>query len=266
MSAVSFGVNYGMSFARSSTVTASVGKNEGITQSFTNYTIKHSLDYLESQMKRLDQASALGMWDFAAYVLSEDANVANNVAHAYLSLTQGEESYLSRAAVNSWRGDFGRGNAESENAATICSYLRDLRHPLFALSPSVLDADMRFAVYPEMVTATTSLSGKELAYSLNFPRKSVPGLPVLECASFGRNVSRFGGADTSEREFLLGKVFHMHREEKVPVKLSWDSLSAHTFITGSTGAGKTNAVPSIPPSGWRSTSEPVGGPSSSRLT
>lgn len=243
MSSVNFGVNYGVSFARSSTVTASVGKNEGITQSFTNYTIKHSLEHLESQMKRLDQATALGMWDFAAYVLSEDANVANNVAHAYLSLTQGEESYLSQAAINLWRGNLVRENPETENAATICSYLRDLRHPLFALNPNALNNDIRFAVYPEVVTATTALSGKELAYSLNFPRKSVPGLPVLECASFGRNVSRFDDADNPDRALRLGNVFHMHREEtNARVDLSWESLSAHTFVTGSTGAGKTNAV------------------------
>lgn len=34
------------------------------------------------------------MWDFAAYVMSEDQNVANNVAHTYLALTQGDASYI----------------------------------------------------------------------------------------------------------------------------------------------------------------------------
>ncbi len=56
-------------------------------------------------MKRLDLASALGMWDFCAYVLSEDHNIANNVAHTYLALTQGKESFMSKAAVNLWRGN-----------------------------------------------------------------------------------------------------------------------------------------------------------------
>ena len=87
----SLGANFGANFARSSTVTAMVGKNEGIVQTFTNYNIKHALELLESQMKRLEQSTALGMWDFAAYVLSEDQNIANNVAHSYLALTIGEE-------------------------------------------------------------------------------------------------------------------------------------------------------------------------------
>ena len=77
-----------------------IGKNEGLTRSFTNYNIKHALELLKEQMKRFEQSTALGMWDFAAYVLSEDPNVANNVAHSYLALTLGEESYMSKSAIN----------------------------------------------------------------------------------------------------------------------------------------------------------------------
>lgn len=236
--AVNLGANFGGSFARSSTVTATIGADEGITQTFKNYSIQHALEILELQMKRYDLASALGMWDFCAYVLSEDHNVANNVAHTYLALTQGKESYMSQAAVNLWRGDLGE---QSADAAAICSYLRDLRHPVFALSPALLDQHPSFSVYPATVDATTALSGKELAYSLNFPKKSVPGLPVIECASFGRNVSTFDGTQP-QRGLCIGKVFHMHREEHVKTFLSKNSLASHTFVTGSTGAGKTNTV------------------------
>ncbi len=236
--AVNLGANFGGSFARSSNVTATIGKDEGITQTFKNYAIAHALELLEAQMKRYDLAAALGMWDFAAYVLSEDHNVANNVAHTYLALTQGKESFMSQAAVNLWRGDLGE---NSGDAAAICSYLRDLRHPIFALSPALLDAHPSFSVYPACVTATTVLSGKELAYSLNFPKKSVPGLPVIECAAFGRNVSTFDGTQPSSG-LQLGKTFHMHREEPVKVRLRKDSLASHVFVTGSTGAGKTNTV------------------------
>lgn len=237
--AANLGANFGASFSRASSVTATIGKNEGITQSFTNYAIKHTLGILESQMKRLDQASALGMWDFAAYVLSEDVDIASNVAHSYLALTQGEESYMSQPSVNIWRGDLGE---DSESAATICEYIRDLRHPLFGMNPELLDADPNFASYPGIVTATTALSGKELAYSLNFPRKSVSGLPVIECAEFGRNISKLSNWKVSDPQIELGKIFHMHNVETLSVSLEKESLSSHTFITGSTGSGKTNTV------------------------
>lgn len=183
--ATNFGANFGTNFARSSTVTAMIGKNEGITQSFTNFNIKHALELLESQMKRLEQSTALGMWDFAAYVLSEDYDVANNVAHSYLALTLGEESYMSRSAINVWKGNV---EDDRDSAKEIVSYIRQLRHPVFALDSGLTDKDSSYNVYPSIVTATTSLSGKELAYSLNFPQKSIAGLPVFECAEFGRNI------------------------------------------------------------------------------
>ena len=233
------GVNFGANFARSSTVTAMIGKNEGITQTFTNFNIKHALDLLEHQMERLEQSSALGMWDFAAYVLSEEFDVAGNVAHSYLALTLGEESYMSKSVVNVWKG-----NVEEEKSITkeIADYIRELRHPIFALRQDRTLEDKAFNVYPSIVTATTSLSGKELAYSLNFPQKSIAGLPVLECAEFGRNIVTYDIVDKNLDKLELGNIFHMNHVEENIVELTKKSLASHTFITGSTGAGKSNTV------------------------
>ena len=240
--ATNFGANFGTNFARSSTVTAMIGKNEGITQSFTNFNIKHALELLESQMKRLEQSTALGMWDFAAYVLSEDYDVANNVAHSYLALTLGEESYMSRSAINVWKGNV---EDDRDSAKEIVSYIRQLRHPIFALDSGLTDKDNSYNVYPSIVTATTSLSGKELAYSLNFPQKSIAGLPVFECAEFGRNIVTYDEISKDTRKIELGAVFHMHHEENTPVFLEKNSLTSHTFVTGSTGSGKSNTIYSI---------------------
>lgn len=234
-----FGLNFGANFARSSNVTATIGKNEGITQQYTNYNIKHTLELLEEQMKRYEQSTALGMWDFAAYVLSEDYNVANNVAHSYLALTQGEKSYMSHTAVNVWRGDLGE---QSADANEICGYLRQLRHPLFGLDENVVEAAPIYNVYPSVVTATTSLTGKELAYSLNFPKKSISGLPILECAEFGRNVVTYDNSTDDTERLHIGHIFHMNHEERTDVTLSKKSLASHVFITGSTGSGKSNTV------------------------
>jgi len=236
--ALNLGGNFGVNFARSSNISATIGNNEGITQNFTNYSIKHALELLEEQMKRYEQSTALGLWDFAAYVLSEDIAIANNVAHSYIALTQGEKSYMSNSSINLWRGDMGQ---ESQDAKEICNYLRELRHPVFAINPFIVNEFSDYYVYPPVVTATTSLSGKELAYSLNFPRKSVEGLPVLECAEFGRNIVTYDDNE-SENIVRLGSVFHMHHEENATVDLDLNSLASHTFITGSTGAGKSNTV------------------------
>lgn len=238
--ALNLGANFGANFARSSTVTATIGQSEGITQTFTNYNIKHALELLEAQMKRLEQSTALGMWDFAAYVLSEDHNTVNNVAHSYLALTLGEDSYLSKSAINMWRGDV---EEEKDAAKEICGYLRELRHPVFGLIPALMDVDQAYNVYPSVVTATTALSGKELAYSLNFPQKAIAGLPILECAAFGRNIASYDVGGKPGTEIGLGCFFHMnHEEQDNPVRLSKRSLASHTFITGSTGSGKSNTI------------------------
>lgn len=235
----SLGANFGANFARSSSVTAMIGKNEGITQTFTNFNIKHALELLENQMKRMEQSTALGMWDFAAYVLSEDFDVANNVAHSYLALTLGEESYMSQSAINVWKGMV---EGERESAREIANYIRELRHPVFGLNKQVTMEDRAFNVYPSIVTATTGLSGKELAYSLNFPQKSIAGLPVLECAEFGRNVVKYDGIERDTDKIEIGSVFHMRHVENQRIALAKKSLASHTFVTGSTGSGKSNTV------------------------
>ena len=224
--------NFGVSFARSSSVTANVGKNESLTKSYTNYGVKHTLEIIENQIKRIEESSALGMWEFASYIISDSPVIANNVAHMYLALTQGEESYCTKAAINFWDGDI-----DTEAAKNILSSVQKLQHPVFGLKTSLED---EWLMYPTLVTPTTPLSGKELAKALNFPRKSVSGLPVLEVVSFGREPHSLL-EDNLDLE--IGSGYHMRK--KIPeqrISLSKEELTKHTFITGSTGSGKSNTI------------------------
>ena len=92
-----------------------------------------------------------------------------------------------------------------------------------------------------MVTPGTLISSSELAIAAGLPNHSVPGIPVIECAEFGRTVSSYDDSEKS-RTITLGNIYNMHAEEKLPVELDVDSLSSHVFITGSTGSGKSNTV------------------------
>lgn len=230
------GANFGISFTRSSGITRQLGQSKTTTLTFTNYAVKHTLELLEEQMQRLEQCAALGMWDFAAYVISPSYSCANDVAHMYLSLTQGEKSYMEQAAINIWQG--GSKNGASA-AKTICESLSVLQHPTFCLNPNLT---MDYLMYPSIVTATTMLSGGELAHALNFPEKSVSGLPVLECVPFGREVRSLDTIQKRGKKIELGHIYHMHKTEPNVVTLDKTSLTAHTFITGSTGAGKSNTI------------------------
>lgn len=245
----SLGMNFGVNFAKSVNHNESVGRNKGETRTCTNYTVKHSLDLLEEQVKRLEQCSALGMWKFAAYVISQDAVVANNVATMYLALTQGETSYLSQSAINFWHG-----TRKKEDAAIILATLKRIQHPQFILDCSAYKDNADILMFPEYIDLTTLISGKELVRALNFPRKSVAGFPVIESVSFGRETQRFS-VSTVETEKTekdkeaqdsakldIGNVVHMYRAENQRVKLDVDSLTSHVFVTGSTGTGKSNTI------------------------
>ena len=231
---INAGVNFGVNFNRTSNISVNIGKNEGITQNFTNHQIKHTLDILDIQMKRLEQCGALGMWKFAAYVISENYNIANNAAHMYLALTQGEESYISQSAINLWHA-----SQYPEETRIMMREISHLQHPIFCLKENLQD---EWLMYPTTVDATTNISGRELAYAFNLPRKSVAGFPVIECAEFGRNITTYSDMTNDTEKIDLGSIFHMHHKENSVVFLEKNSLSSHVFITGATGSGKSNTV------------------------
>lgn len=225
------------SFQRAATSSQMSGTTNSTARSYTNYGVKHMLELLESQVKRLEECMALGMWEFAAYVISPDFNTASNVAHMYLALTQGENSYLEQAAVNVWSSQV----PDHASAEDILPWLQALQHPEFALSPEQVEDNPDLQVFPALTTPATAISGDELAHALNFPRKSVGGLPVYECVPFGREVVQYAH-DPNRPTLPLGKIYHMRQEGSIEIELDRDSLTAHTFITGSTGVGKSNTI------------------------
>lgn len=235
-SGTNIGGNFGVNFARSSSVTVQIGKNEGITQTYANFGVKHTLDVIEKQLERIDASSALGMWEFASYVFARSPVITNNVAHMYLALTQGDESYMTRAAINLWDGQ-----EEKDAAETILKSVQKLHHPVFGLKDS---ADETTYLFPTLVTPSAVLSGRELAKALNFPRRSVSGFPVFECVPFGRDVQKISqGTPADGRSICFGQIYHMRSTDRNKrVSLAADSLASHVFVTGSTGAGKTNAI------------------------
>lgn len=91
-----------------------------------------------------------------------------------------------------------------------------------------------------MVTPTSYISTDDLGYVISFPRKSIQGLPALEGVQFGREPHSF--LDIAE-DFEIGVGYHMHQKiTSSKIKLSKEELTKHTFITGSTGSGKSNTI------------------------
>ena len=215
----------------------SVGITEGESVEIIQYGISHTLEIINQQMKRLEQCGALGLWRFGGYVFSRDINLVSEVCHMYMSLTQGNESYYEKPSINIWNAN--KPNTREE-IRKIREYISYLQHPVFVKNKQIEQRHRNEANWPDVVNCTTNISGAELARALNLPRNSVPGVAVIECAPFGREIASYDASALGN--IKLGRIHHMHHDEKADVRLSAESLTSHVFVTGSTGAGKSNTV------------------------
>lgn len=202
------------------------GSSNAITLNIHDKSIEDMLARIEKQLKRMDEFESLGMYECAAYFLSEDQYAAEVAASTYKAIMRGENSGVEIAAINSW------GSYESEKTELIEQYVKNFMHPIFKYSGILGDVE---------VSPCAMVSGNELAIHMGMPRKSVCGLPVIEHADFGKEVVRYG--TTGENGGInLGKVFNMGSAAPNSVFLDKGSLTMHTFVTGSTGSGKSNTI------------------------
>ena len=192
-----------------------------------NKSVEELLERIENQLKRVKESEDYGCYNCAAYFLSSTQSTALLAANTYRALMVGEGSSVESGAVNVWK------NNEAE-VAQLREYLKRFMHPVFALplwenAPDSL-----------LYTPATLVSGRELPMHLGLPTRSVHGLPIIEHAEFGRNVPDEAMPD--EDKMNLGKIYHMGKEEAAGLILNRQAMASHTFITGSTGTGKSNAV------------------------
>ncbi len=206
----------------------SFGKTEGATYTYQSYTVSNLLNRLENVMKGITESQATGLWKYATYVLAHDRATCTSVASYLRGITQGKESHLESSAIQTW----GYERDDSCEFSKIQDYVRHFCHPIFATK----DGEGQ----PIAVTPTNYVATDKLSNVMIFPRKPMQGLPVLEGVSFGRDPH---GIEGIAEDFKLGFCYHMFTPSKTRfVKLSKDSLASHTFVTGSTGSGKSNTV------------------------
>lgn len=183
-----------------------------------NHRLKKILEQIDRTLARYDECSDLGMWNCAVYCISKFPYISQMAASVFQSIIRGRNSSLEEGGITLWNID---------QSKEIINSLCLLEHPQIIIDNRIL-------------TPGTLVSSKELAILAGFPMHSVPGIPVLECAEFGRTVSSYDKKYSDEIE--LGRIYNMHTPEDLKVNLSLSSLASHTFITGSTGSGKSNTV------------------------
>lgn len=201
------------------------GKN--LQLSYENKSVKSLLDKIDMNLKRLDECESFGAFDCAAYIIADDRETALSVASNYNALMRGKESCVQASHINSWFKD--------EDTKIIRKYIGSMVHPRFWQNKSD-----KIVVSPASI-----ISGNELAIQIGLPKKSVSGISVIPMAAFGRNIIK-----SENNSIVLGNLYHMGHEQdskdkKQKVYINVESLSMHTFITGSTGSGKSTTIYSL---------------------
>ncbi|MGN0421676.1 MAG: ATP-binding protein [Lachnospiraceae bacterium] len=214
---------------RQVTDTIQSGKTSGksLQLNYENRSVKSLLDRIDMHLERLDECESFGAFDCAAYVIAESRETSFAVASNYNALMRGKDSSVQASHINTWY--------KPDETAVIGQYLSSFVHPRFS-------ADKNGQV---IVTPASIVSGNEMAIQIGLPKKSVSGVTVVPMAPFGRNI-----VTGNNQNLTLGNLYHMGHDEgsfshPQKVEIDVESLSMHTFITGSTGAGKSTAIYSI---------------------
>lgn len=218
---------------RTSGFTSTSGTGRTLQIENVNKSVDEMLKRIDEQLKRSRECEDYGAYNCGAYFLSAELLTSVLAANTYRALMLGDGSSVESGAINVWSS---QNNVDTVN--NMVQYLKRFVHPTFFL-PVVKSPKTE----QDIITYSpgTIVSGLELPLHLGIPTKSVYGLPVIERAEFGRNVE-FTNSENSTDYIEIGKVFHMGSEESNMVKLDINSLSMHTFITGSTGTGKSNFI------------------------
>ena len=225
-SSKTFGETRGETNANTKTDTETIGNSSGSSQAITlnteNKIVSNLLDRIDTQLERIKEFETFGMWECAAYFISEEPPVAEIAAATYKSIIQGKNSGVEVSSINTWN---------ENNAKEIIKYINNFEHPSFKYNNDVF------------VKATSLISSKELGIQMGLPKKSVVGLPVVEHNSFGQEIITYNESENNNTDSIkIGKVFNMGKTTKKVMKLDKESLAMHTFITGSTGSGKSNTI------------------------
>lgn len=210
--------------------TTTQGLSRSVTLTVKDKHIQEIIKKIDKQLERISICESTGLWSTNVYFLSYDTNrdLAETGATIFRSVMQGEQSGIEFSSINTWY-------KTNQAFSSINKYICGLTHPRFEYVNPISGKTMSLA-------PTTMLSSKEMAILMGLPRKSVPGFPVIEHATLGKEVVRLNPQE-HRTSFQLGCIFNQGVDMPYNnVLLDVKSLTQHTFITGSTGCGKSETV------------------------
>ncbi|CAE6839709.1 ATP-binding protein [Paraburkholderia nemoris] len=217
----------------STTDTRSLNRTSGSSRQMsieaTDKTVERLLSKIDHHLERIDEAKTYGGWNSAAYFIGDSTASSESLASIFLGLIRGSKSSHEDFALTTW---------QSGRKKSIIDWLTALSHPQ-------LRPNFSKTVPISYLTPATLVSGKELAIQLSLPRRSTSTVAVLETQAFGRKVQRLDGTFAEAgagKTLTLGNIRHLWENLPQTISLNLNQLSSHVFVSGSTGAGKSNTL------------------------
>lgn len=191
----------------------------GVTIERTNELAKLTAELIEKQLKRFERGLASGMWRHSTQVLAKKSLTANRVADILCGYLGGDDVAVSQ--------------------------MRSIRLPdEHQNSLPVLDLGLRqiscveSALGSEYSGVSTLITTDELTKICALPLHDIPGIVVEKLTDFGRNLSH--NAET--QSVKIGDVIDHECETRQEVRIGYEQLKRHMFVTGATGAGKSTTM------------------------
>jgi hypothetical protein len=178
---------------------------------------KHYSQLLETSLTALTHGQAVGNWRTAVYLMAADEAGYHRLAGAWRSIFAGQKSQPEPVRVWQWPAAARLADMWAMPDQQGLKGRGHYRHPF---------------------EYQTLLTSSQLAAYIHLPQLETSGFSVRVIPDFDIVPPPLRGGQPIE----LGRVIQNGRASNVPYLASHGSLASHTFVTGITGAGKTNTV------------------------
>ncbi len=227
------------SFGMTWTKTTTVG------QELLNRKAQYAEEVLQAYEKRLQEGTALGMWNLGHYFCAANIDTYRQGIGVVNSLFAGMDSTYEPPRAIKVPADFRDTLRRFQNV-----YLRFADHPVSR--EDVRAGRVSFKDHPLGFLfngPATPVNTRELAIAMPVATQDVEGVSVSRRPAFGINLNANFGPDA--KTLTLGDILDKGNLTSQKYRLSLPNLTKHLAVFGLTGSGKTNTVHHLLRQLWR---------------
>ncbi len=203
------------------------GQSLNVSKEFTDKRVQHLVDYLDKQLiARLQKGLTKGLFHSAVYLAADNASLYQRLKHTVRATFQGNETTLAPLHVH----DLPPEQASADGQL--------LRLPVLATGPAADELLFRSLHADPRRSLGSLMTADELAIVASLPQHELQGIRRRRSVEF---IVDLPEVEQDKAPLRLGAV--IDRGRRYPnnhVNLAARDLNKHVFVTGVTGAGKTN--------------------------